>query len=296
VSGRRKGIILAGGAGTRLHPLTFVTSKQLLPVYDKPMIYYPLTTLMLGGITDILVITTPHDATAYQLLLADGSQWGLSFQYAIQERPEGIGQALIIGRTFLEGSACALVLGDNIFYGDGLSELLQRASSQESGATVFAYWVDDPQRYGIVEFDRNFNPVRLVEKPAQPKSNFAITGMYFYDERAPELACELQPSNRGEIEITDLNRRYLDEGRLIVERLGRGYAWLDAGTHDSLLESAQFIRIVERRQGLKIACPEEVAFRMGLIDAGRLAELAQRYKGSAYGQYLRRQLDEPVQT
>jgi glucose-1-phosphate thymidylyltransferase len=286
----RKGIVLAGGSGTRLHPLTYAVSKQLLPVYDKPLVYYPLTTLMLAGICEIMIITTPEDAPLFRRLLGDGTQWGLQFEYAIQEEPAGIAQALLIAREFLAGHPCALILGDNIFYGDGLGQLMQRAGAQERGATVFAYWVQDPERYGIVEFDRNYRPVRLVEKPAQPASNYAVTGLYFYDGRAPELAAQLRPSARNELEITDLNAAYLQAGELMVERFGRGYAWLDAGTHDSLLESAQFIRVVEQRQGLKIACPEEIAFRMGYIDAARLRNLAGPLAKTSYGAYLLRQL------
>jgi glucose-1-phosphate thymidylyltransferase len=287
---QRRGIILAGGSGTRLHPLTQILSKQLLPVYDKPMIYYPLTTLMLGGITDILIITKSHDAPLFERLLGDGSQWGISFRYATQQSPGGIAQSLLIAKNFLAGLPCALILGDNIFYGDGLGRLLEKADARTSKATIFAYEVRDPERYGIVEFDRDHRPIRLLEKPKDAKSNYAVTGLYFYDHRASDIAAELRPSARGELEITDINKRYMELGDLFVERFGRGYAWLDAGTHDSLLESAEFIRIVEYRQGLKIACPEEIAFRMGYIDAAQLERLATPFKKADYGQYLLRLL------
>jgi len=289
---KRRGIILAGGSGTRLHPVTFSVCKQLLPVYDKPMIYYSLTTLMLAGIREILVITTPNDIDLFRRLLGDGTQWGLSLAYAVQPDPRGIAQALLIGERFLDGNPSALILGDNIFYGDGLGQLMQDAGRVATGATVFAYWVRDPERYGVVEFDSDGRPVRLVEKPAKPVSNYAVTGLYFYDENAPAYAAQLKPSARNELEITDLNQRYLDEGKLHVERFGRGYAWLDAGTHDSLLESAQFIQIVEHRQGLKIACPEEIAYRLGYIDARQLEKLAARFKNTSYGEYLLRQLEQ----
>lgn len=289
---KRRGIILAGGSGTRLHPVTFSVCKQLLPVYDKPMIYYSLTTLMLAGIREILVITTPNDIDLFRRLLGDGTQWGLSLAYAVQPDPRGIAQALLIGERFLDGNPSALILGDNIFYGDGLGQLMQDAGRVATGATVFAYWVRDPDRYGVVEFDSDGRPVRLVEKPAKPVSNYAVTGLYFYDENAPAYAAQLKPSARNELEITDLNQRYLDEGKLHVERFGRGYAWLDAGTHDSLLESAQFIQIVEHRQGLKIACPEEIAYRLGYIDARQLEKLAARFKNTSYGEYLLRQLEQ----
>jgi glucose-1-phosphate thymidylyltransferase len=285
----RKGIILAGGRGTRLYPLTLVTSKQLLPIYDKPLIYYSLTTLMLAGIRELLIITTPDELTQFQRLLGDGRQWGIQLSYAIQDQPRGIAEAFLIGREFLAGSPSALVLGDNIFYGDNLRVRLVESAQQILGATVFACWVDDPERYGIIEFDESRRPLRIVEKPKAPKSNYAVTGLYFYDERVVEVVREMKPSARGELEITDLNQWYLERGELHVERFGRGYAWLDAGTHDSLLEASQFIHIVEKRQGLKIACPEEVAFIQGFIDAEQLLRLAEPMKGTAYGQYLIRQ-------
>jgi glucose-1-phosphate thymidylyltransferase len=283
---RRKGIILAGGRGTRLHPLTLATSKQLLPVYDKPLIYYPLTTLMLAGIREYLVITTSEEADQFKRLLGDGTQWGIELSYAVQDHPGGIAQALLIGREFLAGHPSALILGDNVFYGTSLRIMLREAAGQERGATVFASWVDDPERYGVIEFDAAQRPLRIVEKPKEPKSNYAVTGIYFYDERASDVARELKPSARGELEITDLNRWYLERGELHVERFGRGYAWLDAGTHESLLEASQFIHIVEKRQGLKIACPEEVAYIQGFIDAAQLLRLAEPLKGTSYGQYL----------
>lgn len=291
-SKKRKGIILAGGSGTRLHPLTYVCSKQLLPVYDKPMIYYPLTTLMLAGISDILIITTPHEASMFERLLGDGSQWGLAFTYAVQPSPDGLAQALIIAKQFLGGAPCTLILGDNIFYGDGLSSLLQNTSARSEGASVFAYWVQDPERYGIVEFDSENRPTALIEKPSNPPSNYAVTGLYFYDGQAADIAAELTPSARGELEITDLNRRYLEMGQLHVERFGRGYAWLDAGTHDALLEAAEFVRVVEHRQGLKIACPEEIAFGLGLIDEEQYIRLADALAKTNYGDYLLRQLKD----
>jgi glucose-1-phosphate thymidylyltransferase len=285
----RKGIILAGGRGTRLYPLTLATSKQLLPIYDKPLIYYSLTTLMLAGIREILTITTPEEIAQFQRLLGDGKQWGIELSYAIQDRPGGIAEAFLLGREFLAGKPSALILGDNIFYGDNLRILLRDSAQQKRGATVFACWVDDPERYGVVEFDASHRPVRIVEKPQAPKSNYAVTGLYFYDERVVDVVREMKPSARGELEITDLNQWYLERGELHVERFGRGYAWLDAGTHESLLEASQFIHIVEKRQGLKIACPEEVAFMQGFIDAGQLLRLAEPMKATGYGQYLIRQ-------
>jgi glucose-1-phosphate thymidylyltransferase len=286
---KRKGIILAGGRGTRLYPLTLATSKQLLPVYDKPLIYYSLTTLMLAGIRDLLIITTPDEIAQFQRLLGDGSQWGIELSFAIQHHPGGIAEAFLIGRDFLAGDPSALILGDNIFYGDNLRTLLLHSATQTRGATVFACWVDDPERYGVVDFDASYRPLRIVEKPKAPKSNYAVTGLYFYDERVVDVVREMKPSPRGELEITDLNQWYLERGELHVERFGRGYAWLDAGTHDSLLEASQFIHIVEKRQGLKIACPEEVAFIQGFIDTEQLLRLAEPMKATAYGQYLIRQ-------
>jgi glucose-1-phosphate thymidylyltransferase len=291
----RKGIILAGGAGTRLHPITLSQSKQLLPVYDKPMIYYPLATLMSAGIRDYLIITTPRDQTAFRDLLGSGEKWGISFQYAVQAEPNGIAQALLIAEPFLDGAPSALILGDNIFYGANLSGLLQSASKRTDGATVFGYYVHDPERYGVVQFDAGGKVVDLFEKPLKPPSNYAVTGIYFYDERAPRITRSIKPSDRGELEITDLNRAYLRDGRLNVERLGRGTAWLDTGTHNSLLDAGVFVRIIEERQGLKVACVEEVAWRMGFIDADQLTCLASPLQKSGYGEYLLRILRDEQQ-
>ena len=284
----RRGIILSGGRGTRLHPLTLAVSKQLMPIYDKPLIYYPLSVLMLAGIREILLITNPEDLEPFRRLFGNGAQWGLRIDYAVQPSPGGIAQALIIAKEFLQGHPSALILGDNIYYGDGLSVLLQATAERETGASVFAYWVEDPERYGVVEFDANMKPVALIEKPKNPTSNYAVTGLYFYDTDAVEIAASLKPSARGELEITDLNKHYLAKGALHVERFGRGYAWLDAGTHDSLIEASLFIQTVEKRQGLKIACPEEIAFRKGYIDRNALEKLAEKLESTDYGRYLRR--------
>jgi glucose-1-phosphate thymidylyltransferase len=287
----RPGIILAGGSGTRLHPLTCSISKQLMPVYDKPMIYYPLSTLMLAGIREILIITTPHDAEDFRQLLGDGSEWGLNIRYAVQPKPEGLAQAYHIGADFAAGRPSALILGDNIFYGQGLSDMLGRAGERPSGVTIFGYHVDNPAAYGVVDFDRQGRVVSIEEKPAVPRSKYAVTGLYFYDERAVDFAARLRPSDRGEYEITDLNRLFLEAGDLHVELMGRGFAWLDTGTHASLLDAALYVRVLEQRQGLKICCPEEIAWRMGFISSQQLETLAVRLRKSGYGEYLLRQLE-----
>lgn len=290
----RKGIILAGGSGTRLYPVTKGVSKQMLPIYDKPMIYYPLSTLMLSGIREILVITTKEDIDGFKRLLGDGSQWNISLEYAIQDKPDGIAQAFLIGEKFIDNNPCALALGDNIFFGNQFQELLQSANNQTDGATIFLYRVNDPERYGVAEFDKNGKVLNLVEKPKNPKSNYAVTGLYFYDENVTEYAKKIKPSHRGELEITDLNKLYLDQGNLSAKLMGRGYAWLDTGTHESLLESHHFVHTIEKRQGTKIACPEEIAFYKGWINIDQLKQLALTLEKSTYGLYLKQIIDEAV--
>lgn len=287
----RKGIILAGGSGTRLYPITRVVSKQLLPIYDKPMIYYPLSTLMQAGIREILVITTPHEQSLFQQLLGDGSQWGIEISFAVQPSPDGLAQAFIIGEEFLDGSPSCLILGDNIFHGGGLTDLLVKSTNRQNGSTVFGYWVRDPERYGVVEFDDDMRVLSLAEKPEKPLSNYAVTGLYFYDGRASQFARELRPSPRGEYEITDLNRRYLEDSSLHLERLGRGYAWLDTGTHESLQQASSFIETIETRQGLKVACPEEIAYQKKWIDREQVLQLAEPLLKSGYGDYLVQMVD-----
>jgi len=288
MKGRRKGIVLAGGSGTRLWPLTITSTKQLLPIYDKPMIYYPLTTLMLAGIREILIITAQSEVPRFQSLLGDGSQWGIGISYAVQAEPDGIAKAFIIGEKFIDGQACALILGDNVYYGAGLGDMVQRAAARNEGATVFCHWVNNPSRYGVLDLDPQNQPVRIEEKPKQPRSNWAVTGLYFYDQAIVEIAHKLKPSVRGELEITDANRVYLEAGRMSVEKLGRGFAWFDAGTHHSLLQASEFIYTIEERQGLKIGCPEEIAYRMAYIDDRGLERLAAAITNSEYSDYLRR--------